>query len=77
MLSSTRNGPCACFQIFAHLVIGWPLYLMGLTNSGHLGVNGKDLKDGEIIDHIRLWSKMFPKNLWGKITASTIGVATA
>jgi omega-6 fatty acid desaturase (delta-12 desaturase) len=68
------DGPFAMFQIFAHLVIGWPLYLMGLASTGRLGVDGKKLEDGEIIDHYRPWSKMFPTKLRMKIAISTLGV---
>jgi len=71
------DGPFAMFQIVAHLVIGWPLYLMGLASTGRLGVDGKPLEDGEIIDHYRPWSKMFPTKLRLKIAASTLGVFAA
>jgi len=68
------DGCFAMFQIVAHLVIGWPLYLLGLASTGRLGIDGKPLADGEIIDHYRPWSKMFPKKMRVKIAASTIGV---
>jgi omega-6 fatty acid desaturase (delta-12 desaturase) len=71
------DGPFAMFQIFAHLVIGWPLYLMGLASTGRLGQDGKKLDDGDIIDHYRPWSKMFPAKLKLKITLSTLGVIAA
>jgi len=68
------DGPFAMLQIFGHLVVGWPLYLMGLASTGRLGTDGKPLEDGEIIDHYRPWSKMFPKKLRLKIATSTITV---
>jgi omega-6 fatty acid desaturase (delta-12 desaturase) len=71
------DGPFALFQIFAHLVIGWPLYLLGLASTGRLGNDGEVLKDGEIIDHYRPWSKMFPSKLRLKIAISTLGVIAA
>ncbi|KAL3765560.1 hypothetical protein ACHAWU_003101 [Discostella pseudostelligera] len=71
------DGPFAMFQIFAHLVIGWPLYLMGLASTGRLGQDGKVLEDGEIIDHYRPWSKMFPSKLRIKVALSTLGVIGA
>jgi omega-6 fatty acid desaturase (delta-12 desaturase) len=71
------DGPFAMFQIFAHLVIGWPLYLMGVASTGRLGQDGKELGAGEIIDHYRPWSKMFPAKLRLKIAISTIGVIAA
>mmetsp|Transcript_11884 Transcript_11884/g.26013 ORF Transcript_11884/g.26013 Transcript_11884/m.26013 type:complete len:430 (-) Transcript_11884:126-1415(-) len=71
------DGPFGMLQIFAHLVIGWPLYLMGLASTGRLGSDGKVLQAGEIIDHYRPWSKMFPSKLKAKIAMSTLGVIGA
>jgi len=68
------DGPFAMVQIISHLVLGWPLYLLGLASTGRLGQDGKPLKDGEIMDHYRPWSPMFPKKLWFKIALSTGGV---
>lgn len=68
------DGPFAMVQIFGHLVVGWPLYLLGMASTGRLGQDGKPLEDGELMDHYRPWSKMFPKKLRLKIAVSTIGV---
>jgi len=68
------DGPFAMVQIFGHLVVGWPLYLLGLASTGRMGQDGKPLEDGDIMDHYRPWSKMFPKKLRLKIAVSTIGV---
>jgi len=68
------DGPFAMVQIFGHLVVGWPLYLLGLASTGRMDQHGKPLADGEIIDHYRPWSKMFPKKLRTKIAASSITV---
>ena len=38
VLHAMGDGSFACFQIFAHLVIGWPFYLMGLASTGRLGI---------------------------------------
>jgi omega-6 fatty acid desaturase (delta-12 desaturase) len=61
----------AVFQLWTHLCIGWPLYLMGLASTGRLGNDGKPL-DGAIMDHFRPDSPMFPSKLRGKILLSTI-----
>jgi omega-6 fatty acid desaturase (delta-12 desaturase) len=71
------DGPFAGLQVFAHLVVGWPIYLMGLASTGRLDQKGNRLEDGEIIDHYRPWSKMFPGKLRLKIAISTLGVAGA
>jgi len=68
------DGAFAAFQIWSHLVIGWPLYLMGLASTGRIGYDGKFLGDGEIIDHFRPSSKMFLPKVRNKIALSTLGV---
>jgi omega-6 fatty acid desaturase (delta-12 desaturase) len=67
------DGAFAAFQVFTHLVIGWPLYLMGLASTGRLANDGTPL-NGDIIDHYRPSSKMFPSKLRFKIALSTVGV---
>jgi len=65
------DGAFAAFQVLTHLVIGWPLYLMGLASTGRLANNGTPLGN-DIIDHFRPSSKMFPTKLGGKIALSTV-----
>jgi len=67
------DGIFAGFQVFTHLVVGWPLYLAGFASTGRIGQDGKPLGD-DIADHYRPWSRMFPKKLNDKITISTLGV---
>lgn len=67
------DGAFAFFQIWTHLAIGWPLYLMGFASTGKLAYDGTPLA-GEIIDHFRPSSKMFTPKVGAKITASTIGI---
>jgi len=67
------DGAFAAFQVFTHLVIGWPLYLMGLASTGRLAQDGTPLA-GEIIDHFRPSSKMFPAKIKAKIALSTVTV---
>mmetsp|Transcript_14610 Transcript_14610/g.22559 ORF Transcript_14610/g.22559 Transcript_14610/m.22559 type:complete len:420 (+) Transcript_14610:103-1362(+) len=68
------DGAFAGFQVFTHLVVGWPLYLLGLASTGRLDANGKPLEEGDVIDHFRPGSKMFPAKLEWKIVLSTLGV---
>lgn len=64
------DGAFAVFQIFTHLVLGWPLYLMGLASTGRLAANGKPAT--QVMDHFRPWSPMFPPKMRFKIAVSTI-----
>jgi len=66
------DGAFAVFQIFTHLVVGWPLYLMGLASTGRLNHDGTPAE--EFIDHFRPNSKMFPPKWRLKILVSTLGV---
>lgn len=65
------DGAFAAFQVYTHLVIGWPLYLLGLASTGKLAQDGTPL-DGRIMDHFRPSSPMFPSKISGKILASTV-----
>mmetsp|Transcript_27650 Transcript_27650/g.38893 ORF Transcript_27650/g.38893 Transcript_27650/m.38893 type:complete len:421 (-) Transcript_27650:99-1361(-) len=66
------DGLFAVFQIWTHLAIGWPLYLLGVASTGRLAHDGKELEG--IADHFRPGSPMFPAKVRGKILASTVGV---
>ena len=50
---------------------------MGMASNRRLANNGELLKDGEIIDHFRPWSRMFPTKVRAKIAMSTLGVIAA
>jgi len=65
------DGAFAAFQIWTHLVIGWPLYLLGLASTGKIGFDGKPL-DGDVADHFRPNSRMFNPKVSHKILLSTI-----
>jgi fatty acid desaturase len=65
------DGAFAAFQIWTHLVVGWPLYLLGLASTGQLTYDGKPL-NGAIADHFRPNSPMFLPKVRGKILFSTI-----
>ena len=63
----------AVFQIWSHLVVGWPLYLLGLASTGKLAHDGTSLEEtGSIADHFRPNSPMFIPKVRGKILLSTV-----
>jgi len=65
------DGVFAAFQIIAHLVIGWPLYLLGLASTGRISpLDGKEA-NGDVFDHFRPYSRMFPKKLRPRIAINT------
>lgn len=65
------DGAFAVFQIWTHLVIGWPLYLLGFASTGRLAHDGTDLQN-TIADHFRPNSPMFPPKVQSKIMLSTL-----
>jgi fatty acid desaturase len=65
------DGAFAVFQIWTHLVIGWPLYLLGLASTGKLKHDGTPL-NGAVADHFRPHSPMFPAKMSTKILLSTV-----
>jgi len=75
MHEAMGDGAFAAFEVFTHCFIGYPLYLMGLASTGRMAADGSPLADGEIIDHFRPTSKMFPRKIRGKILMSTLTCA--
>lgn len=67
------DGAFAVFQLFTHLVLGWPLYLLGMASTGRLAHDGSPVEDGEFIDHFRPNSRMFKPKVRGKIFLSALG----
>ena len=65
------DGAFAAFQIFTHLFLGWPLYLLGLASTGRIDNKGEPL-NGRIADHFRPESPMFPDKMSTKIIISTV-----
>jgi len=73
MHEAMGDGAFAAFQVWSHLCIGWPLYLLGLASTGKLDSKGKPL-DGRVADHFRPESPMFPEKISFKIFLSTFFV---
>ena len=70
------DGAFAAFQVWSHLAIGWPLYLLGLASTGKTAIDGTPL-NGRVMDHFRPSSPMFPSKLSAKVAVSTITVIAA
>lgn len=66
------DGAFAGLQVYTHLFLGWPLYLLGLASGGKRDKDGKPL-DGRIMDHYRPTSPLFPEKISFKILLSTLG----
>ena len=65
------DGAFAAFQVWTHIGIGWPLYLLGVASTGKVDIKGEPL-NGRIMDHFRPWSPMFPSKISTKIALSTV-----
>lgn len=66
----------AVFQLFNHLVLGWPLYLL-VNVTGGRRLQGKPLEKPvpyPIVDHFRPNSPLFPDKWRFRIALSTFGV---
>lgn len=70
------DGAFAGFQVWSHLAVGWPLYLLGLASTGKLANDGTPL-NGRVMDHFRPSSPMFPKKISAKIFVSTATVVAS
>lgn len=70
------DGAFAAFQIWTHLAVGWPLYLLGLASTGKVDQKGEPL-NGRIADHFRPSSPMFPEKISFKIGLSTATVVAS
>lgn len=67
------DGAFAAFQIWSHLAVGWPLYLLGLASTGKLAHDGTPLEaTGSVADHFRPSSPMFSPKVGTKILLSTV-----
>jgi fatty acid desaturase len=76
MHEAMGDGAFAGFQVWTHLGIGWPLYLLGVASTGKLDSKGEPL-DGRIADHFRPSSPMFPEKISFKIFLSTATVVAS
>jgi len=63
----------AVWQLFAHLVVGWPVYLLTNATGGRRAQGGKPI-NGRVLDHFRPNSALFPASWASRIAASSAGV---
>lgn len=63
----------AAWQLFAHLVFGWPVYLLTNATGGRRAHGGKPVTS--TLDHFRPTSALFPPSWRRRIAASSAGVA--
>jgi len=63
----------AGFQLFAHLVFGWPVYLLTNATGGRRTFDRKP-KGDKVLDHFRPSSQLFPPSWRVRVGASTVGV---
>jgi len=73
MHEAMGDGAFAAFQVWTHLAVGWPLYLLGLASTGKIDQKGNPL-EGRIMDHFRPNSPMFSPKVSTKIFISTATV---
>ena len=64
------------FQLFAHLVVGWPVYLVMNASGARRLYNGKPI-EGRLLDHYRPTSALFPPSWRKRIFIGTCGIAAA
>lgn len=63
----------AGFQLFTHLVLGWPLYLLINASGARRLYNGKPIKSN--LDHFRPSSELFPPGWRLRVAVSSVGIA--
>jgi len=61
----------AGFQLFTHLVVGWPAYLATNATGARRLYTGAPFKEGETLDHFRPMSSLFPPNWRTRIRIGT------
>jgi len=66
----------AAWQLFTHLVVGWPVYLLTNATGGRRAHGGRPI-DGRVLDHFRPNSALFPPWWHRRIAMSTVGVFAA
>ena len=76
MHGAIGDGPLGALRIIVYLLVGWPLYLAGVVSTGRLGHDGRSL-GGDVSDHYRPWSRMFPPRMRAKVAVSTSCVFAA
>jgi len=63
----------AVWQLFAHLVFGWPVYLITNATGGRKAHGRKEITS--TLDHFRPSSALFPPSWYNRVALSSAGVA--
>ena len=63
----------AVWQLFAHLLFGWPGYLIANYTGARRLHDKSPLPEGAVLDHFRPWSKLFPPGWERRVALSTLG----
>mmetsp|Transcript_19803 Transcript_19803/g.62352 ORF Transcript_19803/g.62352 Transcript_19803/m.62352 type:complete len:415 (-) Transcript_19803:245-1489(-) len=66
----------AGFQLVAHLLLGWPLYLVVNASGARRLYNGKPIESA-LLDHFRPNSKLFPPGWSTRVALSSVGILVA
>lgn len=64
-------------QLFTHLIVGWPIYLLANATGARRLYNGKPIPEGATLDHFRPSSLLFPPAWKFRIFLSSVGIAIA
>ena len=73
MASVIGEDAFTIFQLFAHLVLGWPLYLLINASGARRTYDGKPITS--TMDHFRPNSELFPPSWRRRIAYSSVGIA--
>ena len=63
----------AVWQVVAHLLFGWPAYLVVNYTGAKRLHNKLPIPEGALLDHFRPWSQLFPAGWQRRIYYSTLG----
>jgi len=70
--SKIGDDAFAGFQLVAHLLFGWPVYLITNATGGRRAFGKKPITS--TLDHFRPWSQLFPPSWFKRVAASTLGI---
>ncbi|CAB9518129.1 Delta(12) acyl-lipid conjugase (11E,13E-forming) [Seminavis robusta] len=64
----------AVFMMLSRLLLGWQLFLFGISSNGKLGADQEPIANTEFPDHFRPSSRLFPSGMRWKVILSDVGV---
>lgn len=75
MIDFLGDDAFAAFQVFVHLALGWPMYLLFNTTGARRYMNGDRIKGTDVVDHFRPWSRLFPPQWRLRVAISSLAIA--